>query len=106
MGFIQPCGSCRRLASDTEAAEAFDAFVRRFPVPARAEHQCSPSCHGWSLVLRDGGALPGYEIQRCDDCARFENDDDALGGAIAWILDRLAEVAAAETGASAGGAPC
>jgi hypothetical protein len=104
IGLVHPCGSCRRLTSDAEAATAFRAFMQRFPVPARAEHQCSPTCRGWDLCDRDGSALPGYDIEACDDCGLFANDD-ALEAAVTWMLERLSEVDGAGE-AVTGGGPC
>ena len=49
----EPCDLCRRRAK---------------PWP---ESQCSPGCPGWAV-------FNGNEIQRCDACARFEDDDEAI----------------------------
>jgi len=105
MGLVHPCGRCRRLTSDAEAAAAFRAFERRFAVAARGEHQCSETCRGWDLFDREGSELPGHDIEACDACSLFSDDDAALDAAIAWIHERLAEIA--RVGESdAGGGPC
>lgn len=35
---------------------------------------CDPMCHGWEVFF---SPEYGYEIQRCDDCARFKSDEGA-----------------------------
>jgi hypothetical protein len=95
MGFVHPCGSCRRLTSDAEAAAAFRAFMQRFPVPARAERQCSPTCRGWDLFDREGSTLPGCDIEACDDCGLFADDDEALAAAAEWFTACFADLGSA-----------
>lgn len=34
-------------------------------------HTCCPSCPGW-------GWFNGDEVQRCDECGRFADDEEAL----------------------------
>ena len=35
---------------------------------------CDPACPGWAVFLSDSR---GFEVQRCDSCARFRYDEDA-----------------------------
>lgn len=47
--------------------------------------RCSPECEGW-----DWFDTPfGREIERCDDCDRFADDDEAL----AYVKDLMAKIA-------------
>lgn len=48
-----PCELCRR---------------RMMPWP---DSQCSPGCPGWAV-------FNGNEVQRCDACGRFADDDEAI----------------------------
>lgn len=43
---------------------------KRLPVKER----CSPGCPGWFPSESDRG----YGIERCDSCARFDDDEDAV----------------------------
>jgi hypothetical protein len=42
--------------------------------PGRSAEPCDPGCPGWG-VFETG--IRGLEIERCDECGRFEWDDDA-----------------------------
>ena len=92
LGFVRPCGSCARFATDDEAAAATaaSAFIASFEVlpEERAPEPCSPHCRGWTIVDR-GGEMPGFDIERCVDCGLFANDDEALDVAVKWLLEHL-----------------
>lgn len=38
----------------------------------RTWHPCDPGCPGWGVFNENG------EIQRCDECNRFADDDEAI----------------------------
>ncbi len=93
LGFVRPCGPCARFAVDEEdaAATAAREFVASFEVlPGEgAPESCSPGCRGWAIFDRDG-EMPGFDVERCDDCGLFANDDEALDVAVKWLLEHLA----------------
>lgn len=43
---------------------------------------CSPGCQGYDAFVVDRD--PGMELERCDDCARFVDDDTA---AVQFVRD-------------------
>jgi hypothetical protein len=92
LGFVRPCGQCARFAADEEAASATSAreFIASFEVlPGEgAPEPCSPGCRGWVICDRDG-EMPGFDIERCDDCGIFANDDEALDAAVKWLLEHV-----------------
>jgi len=76
-----------RFADDDEAVEGGAKVIdyQDFIVAAgelqacdtwTAGEPCSPGCPGWlvSGVDRD----PGEEIEKCDECGRFTDDDEAV----------------------------
>jgi len=52
------------------------------------DHRCDPDCDGWGVFDCDGGEDPRIEIERCDDCARFKDDDEARAH-VARLVDRM-----------------
>lgn len=49
---------------------------------------CDPNCDGWAVFECDGSEDPRTEIQRCDACDRFE-DDDAAAAHVANLVGQL-----------------
>lgn len=46
-------------------------------------------CHrtGWLIVVSDRDGDPGYlDVERCDSCARWQDDDEARHWALATLL--------------------
>ncbi len=53
------------------------AEALRVHVCADWEH-CDPECLGWLVADCDVPLPPGWDhVQRCDECGRFVNDDEA-----------------------------
>jgi len=70
-------------ASEEEIVEALDEAIA-CAAGERPEHlrtKCSPECDGWGLF--DTGS--GTEIERCDECARFDDDESAAAHAVPII---------------------
>jgi hypothetical protein len=90
LGFIQPCGRCERFADEAAAAAAAREFVASFELlPGEgAKEPCGPGCRGWAIFARDG-EMPGFDIEHCDECGLFADDDEALDAGITWIMERL-----------------
>lgn len=51
----------------------------------KAFEPCSPGCPGWCLM--ESGR--GTELQRCDDCARFKDDNEARAVARGTLLGTI-----------------
>lgn len=52
------------------------ALERKEGASATDEDRCSPRCPGWGVFFVE--REPGFEIERCDECARFVDDDEAI----------------------------
>jgi bifunctional DNA-binding transcriptional regulator/antitoxin component of YhaV-PrlF toxin-antitoxin module len=93
LGFVRPCGQCARFAVDDEdgAATAAREFIASFEVQLGEgrPNPCDSNCRGWAIIERDGSEMPGFDIERCDDCGLYVNDDDALVAAVTWIMEHL-----------------
>jgi len=76
-------GSNSERHTDTELLEMCQVLLEEeCKLPPRAENQCCEGCPGWVL---DGGHL---EVQRCDDCGRFEDDEMAAEYVFEQLKDR------------------
>ena len=53
--------------------------------PENKIEPCSPDCLGWDVFDCDDRPA---EIQRCDDCDRFEDDEEATEAAMDWVRQR------------------
>jgi hypothetical protein len=62
----QACGKCDECLNGIQC--------RDFPAwEARCDN---PSCYGVIISLRD--STGEYNVEKCDDCGRFEYDEDAM----------------------------
>jgi len=71
LGFVKPCGQCRRFDPGDEdgAATAAREFIASFAALPREDGRepCDPNCLGWAVFERQGSEMPGFDIERCDD---------------------------------------
>ena len=71
LGFVKPCGQCRRFDPEDEdgAATAAREFIASFAALPREDGRepCDPNCLGWAVFERQGSEMPGFDIERCDD---------------------------------------
>ena len=93
LGFVKPCGQCQRFDPDDEdgAATVAREFIASFAVLPREDGKetCDPNCLGWAVFERQGSEMPGFDIERCDDCGMYADDDDALTAAVKWLIEHL-----------------
>ena len=93
LGFVKPCGQCGRFDPDDEggAATAARKFIASFAVLLREDGKepCDPYCLGWAVFERQGSEMPGFDIERCDDCGLYADDDEAMVAAVKWLMKHL-----------------
>jgi hypothetical protein len=84
-------GSCpllerlaRELASATDEPNAPSTPVPSKPSRTakrrggRGWRPCSPGCVGWAMFDCESSEHGRFRVQRCDECGRFETDEDAV----------------------------
>jgi len=87
-GELWPCETCD--LSDEEVHDRVQALLKAHP-PEKKDHPdndgCGPTCRGWDVFEICGSEciLSEFAITRSDSCGVFNDDDEAVSSACAFI---------------------